>query len=159
VLAVLAVMVLAGCSAPRPAPPPPARPAPNPFQAQVRAASYAVTLAGGAGRASPGAPAAATVAISPPGDRVCWAIPRLRAAPGPLHAYIRRGRVRDAGPVVIPLGGAFRATGCVTGTAPALLARIEADPGGYYLAIHGARYPGGAVRGQLQGTRHPAGAS
>ncbi len=32
---------------------------------------------------------------------------------------------------------------------PAVLAQIEANPSGYYVNLHNARFPGGAIRGQL----------
>jgi hypothetical protein len=32
---------------------------------------------------------------------------------------------------------------------PAVLAQIEANPAGYYVNLHNARFPGGAIRGQL----------
>ena len=32
---------------------------------------------------------------------------------------------------------------------PAVLAQIEANPGNYYVNLHNARFPGGAIRGQL----------
>ena len=32
---------------------------------------------------------------------------------------------------------------------PALLEKIKATPGAYYVNLHNSRYPGGAIRGQL----------
>jgi hypothetical protein len=39
-------------------------------------------------------------------------------------------------------------SGCVTAP-PEVLAQIEANPGGYYCNLHNARFPAGAIRGQL----------
>jgi hypothetical protein len=36
---------------------------------------------------------------------------------------------------------------------PAVLEEIEANPDGYYCNLHNARFPGGAIRGQLRGHR------
>ena len=39
---------------------------------------------------------------------------------------------------------------CVSAS-PAVLAQIAANPSGYYVNLHNARFPGGAIRGQLDG--------
>lgn len=134
---------------PEPSAPPPARPAVNPFQAGIQARSYTVTLAGtqqrGAGRAA----ASAVIMIRPADDQVCWSINHLAGVPDPLFAYIHRGAVGVLGPVVMSLGAGYAVSGCAVGVAPALLARLEARPGGYYLAIHTRSQLAGAVRGQL----------
>ena len=41
-----------------------------------------------------------------------------------------------------------RIEGCVP-AAPALLEQIAANPAGYYVNLHNARFPAGAIRGQL----------
>ena len=41
-----------------------------------------------------------------------------------------------------------RIEGCVA-AAPALLEQIAANPAGYYVNLHNARFPAGAIRGQL----------
>ena len=157
-LAALA-LVVAGCTntsashrASRlPPPPPPASPARDPYQRQVTATTFTLKLTG-AGEVPPAArhgSAAATVRVKRAGDQVCWAISGLHRVFAPVYAYIHRGHPGTTGPVVIPLGGHYTATGCVTGVGPGLLAQIERHPGRYYLAIHNRQYPAGAVRAQL----------
>jgi hypothetical protein len=74
----------------------------------------------------------------------------------PTAAHIHEGSSRVAGPVVVPL---FSATGgldanltnvggCVDASAK-LIAEIRKDPRDYYVNIHNAAYPAGAIRGQL----------
>jgi hypothetical protein len=49
---------------------------------------------------------------------------------------------------VIPLGTAYKASGCVPASAT-LLSQIESKPSGFYVNIHNVAYPQGVVRGQL----------
>lgn len=89
-----------------------------------------------------------TAAIDITGTKVCWQL-TYRNIVTPTAAHIHRGGAGRAGPVVVPLGAKFTRKGC--GTAPAAVARaIAANPAGYYVNIHNARYPGGAIRGQLK---------
>ena len=70
--------------------------------------------------------------------------------PGDCHAHPRRPAWRGWA-VVIPLDPPTTdglVSGCVTAD-PALLADIVAHPGNYYVNVHNAPYPAGALRGQL----------
>jgi hypothetical protein len=89
-----------------------------------------------------------TAAVGITGTKVCWQL-TYKNIVAPTAAHIHRGSAGKAGPVVVPLGAKFTRKGC--GTAPAALARaIGRNPAGYYVNIHNARYPGGAIRGQLK---------
>jgi hypothetical protein len=67
----------------------------------------------------------------------------------PTASHIHKGGKGVSGPVVIPFfGGAPKHTGCVKAS-KSLVAKIAKSPGAYYVNIHNAAYPGGALRGQL----------
>lgn len=79
--------------------------------------------------------------------RVCWEF-KLSGVAGPAAAHVHKARAGVAGPVVIPLGKAFRREGCTTASV-SLIRAIVARPGAYYLNVHTGKYPAGSVRGQL----------
>lgn len=83
-------------------------------------------------------------------DLICVAL-RVRRIDRATAAHIHEAPATAAGPVVVtltaPIGGYSRA--CVVAGA-ALVAEIVANPGDYYVNVHNAAYPGGAVRGQLR---------
>jgi hypothetical protein len=107
-------------------------------------------------------------AEAPAGDPVATGTStvRLRAGQGQLcyqiaaknltavAAHIHHGDAGASGPVVVPLrtpNTAGTAGGC-TPAPRTLVAAILADPASYYVNVHTADFPNGAIRGQLTGT-------
>ena len=80
------------------------------------------------------------------GDKVSYAI-RWQGIGTPTEAHIHLGAVGVNGPVKIELPNA--ASGTVTVKDKTLLSTLRSDPSGFYANLHTARFPGGAVRGQL----------
>ena len=85
-------------------------------------------------------------------DEICYTIVVDNIGPA-TAAHIHEAPAGVAGPVVVPL-----ATPDADGVAevcqdvdPAVVADILANPQGYYVNVHNAEFPGGAVRGQLEG--------
>ena len=66
------------------------------------------------------------------------------------HVHIAPAGI--AGPVVIPLAAPTTGSsaGCITGLDRDLLKAIVQNPEAYYVNVHNAAYPGGAVRDQLE---------
>ena len=62
-----------------------------------------------------------------------------------------------AGPVVLgltpPTDG--RSDGCAGDVDPALIRELLRNPRDYYVNVHNAEYPGGAIRGQLSHPGNP----
>jgi CHRD domain len=87
-------------------------------------------------------------------NRLCYSY-EVNGIGRPSAAHIHRGRAGVNGPIVIPLRtAATGAPGWVGGgavTTSTLLTQIRTTPGGFYVNVHTARYPNGAVRGQLRG--------
>jgi hypothetical protein len=84
--------------------------------------------------------------------RVCYDI-KLSKVGSVTAGHIHRGRKGQAGDVVVPLfaGNTTRPKGCVTGVKKSVIRNIERHPARYYVNVHNADYPAGAVRGQLRG--------
>jgi CHRD domain len=89
-----------------------------------------------------------TAEVKITGRRVCWEI-KVSGVRTIVAAHIHKGRPGAAGPVVVPFGKVFKAKGCTTTTA-AIAAAIQKTPSAYYVNVHNAKYPGGALRGQLR---------
>ena len=84
------------------------------------------------------------------GTTVFYAM-QVKGIGAPNASHIHRGVAGAPGPVVIPLASAFpdnRASGSVT-TSAALINEIRQNPEGFYVNVHNAEFPGGAIRSQL----------
>jgi hypothetical protein len=79
---------------------------------------------------------------------VCWTFAKVAKIDKPTAAHIHKGKAGVAGPVIVPLGSSYKAKGCAKAPAK-VIGAIEEHPGRYYVNIHTARYPAGAIRGAL----------
>ena len=93
----------------------------------------------------------ALVRVRPNAGTVCFRL-RIRRIATPTAAHIHRGRRGEAGDVVVTLfSGEPRRRGCVEGLDQALLRDIRRHPRRFYVNVHNAEFPNGAIRGQLNG--------
>lgn len=132
--------------------------------AAVATASLAVALAAGAATnattkleaslrgAAEGAPASnkgrAEIRLTPSTGKVCWEITISKIDGKANAAHIHKGGKGVAGNVVVPLGAGFKRQGCTTAE-KTLVRAIVKNPGRYYVNVHNAKHPAGAMRGQL----------
>ena len=114
--------------------------------------TYGVKMTGAAETpaGAPGGKAKAVVTLSTKTGKVCWTFTSLSGVSTPTAAHIHVGAAGTSGNIVLPLstGATFLTKGCVHAS-DALISAIAASPHGYYVNIHNAKYPGGAVRAQL----------
>jgi hypothetical protein len=132
--------------------------------AGVVAASLAVAIAAGAATnattkleaklrgANEGAPASnrgkTEIRLTPSTGRVCWETTIAKIDGKPNASHIHKGRRGVSGNVVVPLGAGYKRQGCTT-AAKSLVKAIVKNPGSYYVNVHNAKHPAGAMRGQL----------
>ncbi len=96
-----------------------------------------------------GATGAATVNINTDTNEVCYKLSTTGLSEAPNLGHIHQGAKGVAGPVVVDFNVAANGLEkCVAGDA-AKVAAIVADPSGFYVNLHTATYPKGALRGQL----------
>lgn len=83
-------------------------------------------------------------------DQVCYEMSVGGISPA-TAAHIHVGMAGEAGPPVVTLEAPTtgEVSGCTSSTDPVINA-IKANPSGYYVNIHNAEYPAGAIRGQLR---------
>lgn len=92
----------------------------------------------------------AKITINPGKSKICWEI-NVRDIDTASAAHIHSAPVGIAGPVVVTLSAPItnnNSTGCAT-VARSLADAIRKSPQGYYVNVHNATYPSGALRGQL----------
>ena len=137
-----------------------------PAQARVTSSSsttrslyFAATLLGANEIGAPGDPdGSAKSLVEINGDRVTFAF-TWKGIPAPTMGHIHVGAAGASGGVKVPLFTSVLpestdgAAGVVTVTDPSLVTAIMANPAGFYLNLHTAEFPAGAVRGQLAPAR------
>ncbi|HKX23019.1 MAG TPA: CHRD domain-containing protein [Rhizorhapis sp.] len=91
------------------------------------------------------------VSISDRVDQFCYEFKDVRGIGTPTAAHIHRGASGVAGPVVVPLDppGGGNSKGCKD-VPEAIADEIKANPTSFYVNVHNAEFPDGAIRGQLR---------
>ncbi|OBX19241.1 hypothetical protein A9995_08970 [Erythrobacter sp. QSSC1-22B] len=115
--------------------------------------TYYATLTGAqeVGGGDPDGAGRAEISISDGFGQVCWDLNDISGI-GPITAaHIHVGAAGTNGPPVFPLRptneGGYK--GCTDG-AEWTQDRIEDNPQAFYVNVHTAQYPNGAIRGQLR---------
>ena len=101
----------------------------------------------------------AFVQVLPQYDALCFRL-KWRDIADPTAAHIHAGEAGVAGDVVVPLfvtPEEVRDRGCVDGLDDELLRSLKRDPQDFYVNVHNADFPGGAIRGQLRTVRRRGG--
>jgi hypothetical protein len=119
---------------------------------QAEGRTLSATLTGAAEVPGPGDPdgsGTATLTVNPGLGQICYELSVSGIAPA-TAAHIHVGAVTVAGPVVVPLepptGGT--SSGCAEVSRELALAILK-SPSDYYVNVHNAEFPAGALRGQL----------
>jgi hypothetical protein len=115
-------------------------------------APQSATLTGAAEVPGPGdsdGAGTASLQLNPGQEEICYQLAVSNIAPA-TAAHIHRGTAGVAGPVVVPLSpptsGSSSACASVNRD---LVLDILTNPENYYVNVHNAGFPAGAVRGQL----------
>ncbi len=92
----------------------------------------------------------ATIILIRP-NTICYVLTAENIAPA-TAAHIHKAPPGEPGPVVVPLDNppTYGASGgCTVVDDPEVVSDIQENPGNYYVNVHNAEYPEGAIRGQL----------
>ncbi|MCW5760882.1 MAG: CHRD domain-containing protein [Phenylobacterium sp.] len=105
---------------------------------------------GGAGSADTDGAGHASFTIDSAKNEICYQLMVENIQPATM-AHIHVGAAGVSGGVAVPLAkpdATGKSSGCAT-VAPDVVKAILADPAGYYVNVHNAEHPAGAIRGQL----------
>jgi hypothetical protein len=115
-------------------------------------AKFSAKLRGAAEVPGPGDPdgkGSAAITINPGKSELCYKL-TVKDIAAPTAAHLHTGSATQAGPVSVgltaPAGGS--SSGCVT-INNELVDAIRKAPQAYYVNVHNAEFPDGAIRGQL----------
>ena len=125
---------------------------PGAASAQDGGRPFRVAMSGAAERPGPGDPdgaGTATFRVNPGQGRICYTLTVSNIDPA-TAAHIHRAPPTAAGPVVVPLAAPTDGSSeACADIGRALAQELLRDPGAFYVNVHNAAYPAGAVRGQL----------
>jgi hypothetical protein len=133
----------------------------SPVSSKAPSAFFAAQLSGKNEVPAPGGPAVGdpqgrgVALVKIKGDRVSFSV-SFSGIKAPTLGHIHEGKAGVNGPVKITLFGSAlpdttrAAAGSVTLTDAKLAKTIRTNPAGFYVNLHSAEFPGGAVRGQLK---------
>ncbi|GGE05203.1 CHRD domain-containing protein [Tsuneonella deserti] len=114
--------------------------------------TYKAVLTGAneAGGGDPDGYGRAEISVSDGFGQVCWEIKDLRGIGPVTAAHIHAGRAGVNGPPVLTLEKSNEGIwqGCKDG-AEWTQNRLQGNPADFYVNVHTAEYPNGAIRGQL----------
>jgi hypothetical protein len=99
----------------------------------------------------------AMITLDPEAGTACWELTVENIEPA-TQSHIHAGAEGVSGDVVVPLdvdGFEGSSEGCVEGQDAATLQGIVDDQSSFYVNVHTADFPGGAIRGQLVGASEP----
>lgn len=113
---------------------------------------FTVAMSGGDEAPGPGDPdgsGTAVLTFNPGLGQVCWSLSVVGIDPA-TAAHIHRAPAGSPGPVVIPLSPPTNgmSSGCAEVDSQLILDIIQ-NPEEFYVNVHNAIYPAGAIRGQL----------
>ncbi|MEO1969279.1 MAG: CHRD domain-containing protein [Sphingomonadaceae bacterium] len=92
----------------------------------------------------------ASITIADGLGRVCWDLHDITNIGPIMGAHIHQGLRGTDGPVVFELHKSKTGSWKGCGKGPEWLQnRLQTDPSGFYVNVHTAQYPKGAIRGQL----------
>lgn len=114
--------------------------------------TYRATLTGAAevGEGDPDGYGRAEISVSDAFDQVCWEIKDVRGIGPVTAAHIHIGAAGTNGPPVFTLTKSNEGQwkGCKDGS-EWTENRLQGNPEDFYVNLHTAEYPAGAIRGQL----------
>jgi hypothetical protein len=125
----------------------------GPALAQEGGRPLDAALTGAAEAPNPGDPdgtGSARLRVNLGQSQICYELQVAAIAPATM-AHIHKAPAGAAGPVVVPLTAPAadgKSAACVTAAAD-LVKDILQNPAAYYVNVHNAEFPPGAVRGQL----------
>jgi hypothetical protein len=136
--------------------PAPSGPCPRTLLAGNGGTAFNISMVGEAESPAgdPVATGTATVRLRKGQGQLCYKLAANNLGGPAVAAHIHKGDAGAPGPVVIPLatpGAEGKSGGCVP-VARTLVAQVLLDPASYYVNVHTAEFPAGAIRGQLTGT-------
>jgi CHRD domain-containing protein len=103
------------------------------------------------GTSEPNATGTAVLRILKDSSTVCYRLHAANVTLPTVAAHIHKGAAGTNGPVVVPFtapGADGNSSGCVSSTA-AIVDDVLANSAGYYVNVHTAEHPAGAIRSQL----------